>query len=166
MSIDRGKFFGGATPYAPLEFLLQKLDTSAIQLVNQQAYVLATIKHETANTFLPIREIGTEAYLKSKPYWPYIGRGYVQITWKDNYKRFGKLFGLDFVNHPEQVLEKEISWQIAELGMTKGLFTGVKLSDFINDEKTDYINARKIINGLDCAEKIADYAKIFEVSLS
>jgi hypothetical protein len=49
--------------------------------------------------------------------------------------------------------------------MTKGLFTGKKLNDYINNTKTDYVNARKIINGLDRANLIASYAKVFETAL-
>ena len=43
--------------------------------------------------------------------------------------------------------------------MVEGWFTGKKLSDYFN-EKTDYINARKIVNGLDKADIIAGYAKV------
>jgi hypothetical protein len=46
--------------------------------------------------------------------------------------------------------------------MHGGLFTGKKLSDYITASKTDYVNARKIINGTDKAALIAGYAKQFE----
>ena len=46
--------------------------------------------------------------------------------------------------------------------MFRGLFTGKKLADYMNDKETDYYNARRIINGLDKAELIAGYAKEFE----
>jgi len=46
--------------------------------------------------------------------------------------------------------------------MSQGLVTGKKLGDFINNEQTDYTNARKIIYGLDHAEEIATSAKKFE----
>jgi hypothetical protein len=49
--------------------------------------------------------------------------------------------------------------------MRRGLFTGVKLATFINAEKCDYVNARKIINGLDKAELIAGYAEKIEAIL-
>src|SRR5215471_16429867 len=49
------------------------------------AYVLATTYHETGATFQPIKEWGSESYLKSQPYYPYYGRGYVQLTWEANY---------------------------------------------------------------------------------
>ena len=49
--------------------------------------------------------------------------------------------------------------------MNTGLYTGVKLSTYFNDVKTDPINARKIINGLDCADKICDYYNKFYNSI-
>lgn len=146
-----------------IQFLIDKLKISSIQVPRQQAYVLATIKHETADTYRPIKELGSPVYLQRKKYYPFIGRGYVQITWEDNYKRFGQLLNIDLVGKPDLALRPEISWKITELGMARGLFTGKSLLDYFN-EKTDWVNARKIINGLDRAEKIANYAiKIYRV---
>ncbi|HSS56278.1 MAG TPA: hypothetical protein VLK79_16650, partial [Gaiellales bacterium] len=51
------------------------------------AYCLATAWHETAFTMQPIIEDGGESYLKSKPYYPWYGRGLVQLTWEDNYQK-------------------------------------------------------------------------------
>ena len=92
--IDRTKFFKDY-PFRPLKqsqvdnlnFILNKLDASEVILrLSEYAYVLATIRHETANTFAPVTEMGSQKYLRSKQYYPYIGRGYVQLTWKWNYE--------------------------------------------------------------------------------
>ena len=144
---------------AGLSFLVDKLKGSLIQAQRQQAYVLATIKHECADRWEPIKELGTSKYLMNKSYYPFIGRGYVQITWETNYRRFGEILRIDLAGKPDLALRPEISWRITELGMIRGLFTGKKLSDYFNENKTDYFNARKIINGLDKAELIANYAK-------
>jgi hypothetical protein len=48
------------------------------------------------------------------------------------------------------------------LGMRLGSFTGKKLADYIHGGKADYVNARRIINGLDRAQTIAQYATRFE----
>jgi hypothetical protein len=56
------------------------------------AYVLATAFHETARTMQPIEEYGKG---KGKSYGApdpqtgqtYYGRGYVQLTWKENYQK-------------------------------------------------------------------------------
>ena len=141
------------------EFVLNKLLNSSITDKRQQAYVLATIKHETAGTFRPLKELGSQKYLQSKPYYPYIGRGYVQLTWDYNYKKFGTILGIDLINIPAFAQRPEIAWKITELGMTKGLFTGKSLSDYFYGAEEDWTNARKIINGLDKAELIAGYAK-------
>lgn len=147
-----------------LEFLIKKLEASTIQGLKQQCYVLATIKHETADTYQPIKEYGSLKYLRSKPYYPFVGRGYVQITWKENYERFGLLLGKDLVTNPDIALDPEISWQIAEIGMRRGLFTGKKLVDFFNEKVTDWYRARTIINRLDKAIEISEFAqKIYQV---
>ena len=46
-----------------------------------------------------------------------------------------------------------------------GDFTGKKLSDYIKPGSVDYVNARRIVNGTDCAEQIADYASKYEDAL-
>jgi putative chitinase len=49
--------------------------------------------------------------------------------------------------------------------MRKGRFTGRKLVDYFSDPHTDYVDARKIINGLDKANLIAGYARKFQALL-
>ncbi len=115
------------------------------------AYMLATAYHETAHTLQPVTEYGSNTYLHSKPYWPFIGRGYVQLTWKANYEKYG------IADHPEKALEPELAAHIMIAGMVNGIFTGRKLSQYFNDHTDDPINARRIVNSLDRAEKIADY---------
>ena len=145
-----------------LSFLLKKLDKSRkFSLASEYAYILATIKHECAEKYQPITEYGSKTYLKSKKYYPYIGRGYVQLTWDFNYEKFGKLLKLDLLGNPDKALEKETSWKILEIGMSKGLYTGKKLGDYVNEDKTDYRNARRVINGLDRCDLIAGYAEEF-----
>ncbi len=165
--IDRNRFFQ-SYPFRPmkqsqvdkLNFILDKLDGSdAITRLSEYAYVLATIKHETGDTFAPVTETGSQKYLKSKPYYPYIGRGYVQLTWRWNYEKFGKLLNIPLVENPALANEPETAWKVLELGMTKGLFTGKKLGNYFTDNSHDFYNARRIVNGLDCAGLIQSYAE-------
>jgi hypothetical protein len=134
------------------------------------AYMMATAYHETAHTFQPVEEIGKG---RGRPYGIpdrktgqiYYGRGLVQLTWKRNYQKFSELLGLDLVNNPRLALEPGPAYKIMSLGMTQGLFTGKKLADYLNDEKSDYFHARRIINGLDKAATIAGYAEKFQKAL-
>ena len=134
--------------------------------LRQAAYMLATAKHETAGTFAPIEEYGKG---KGLPYGKpdrktglvYYGRGYVQLTWAKNYQTMGTVLGLPLYTQPELALRYDVAYKIMSYGMTHGSFTGVGLSRYINDQKTDYANARKIINGTDRDKLIADYAVKF-----
>lgn len=128
--------------------------------VYHQAAILGNIERETnmgQYTEEISRGVGSEYGTT------YYGRGLIQITWKDNYERFGKYFKQDFVGNPGLV--KELKWAIpiAVLGMTgtKGspTFTGVKLSDFGSGASFDFVNSRKTVNGLDHAQEVADNSK-------
>jgi len=122
-----------------------------------RAYILATAYHETAHTMKPVREYGGEAYLKKKKYYPHVGMGYVQLTWLANYEKAKKELGVDFVSKPTLLLVPEYAVKILVAGMTKGWFTGKKLSDY-----TDYKSMRRIVNGTDKADLIASYAVEYE----
>jgi hypothetical protein len=140
------------------------------------AYMLATVRHECANRWRPLEEFGRGQGRKyGEPVTVadanglqranlYYGRGFVQLTWKDNYQAVGRAIGLDdeLLFRPELALEPTTAYKIMSLGMRHGIFTGKKLADYINTEKCDYVNARRIINGLDRAELIASYAQEFE----
>lgn len=136
-----------------------------IGLKTQIAYVLATADHETNHTFKPVTEAywlpDPDAYLKKHhpDYYPYYGRGYVQLTWKDNYEKYGQLLGKDLVGHPTLALEPEIALFILVHGFKTGTFTGRKLTDYISAGKTDFRNARRCINGVDKADQIAELAR-------
>lgn len=137
------------------------------------AYMLATTYHETARTMEPIEEYGKGRGRKygqkikqsGKPYNTpdqlYYGRGFVQLTWYENYERFGKLLKINLLEEPYLAMRAEISTKILFEGMIHGLFTGKKLSHYLNADKSDFIGARKIINGTDKAELIAKYAERF-----
>lgn len=122
---------------------------------DELAYLLATVKHETAHTMQPVKEMGGEAYLKSKKYYPFYGRGLVQITWRENYAKFG------YADNPDAVLKWPASLDIIYRGMIFGMFTGKKLSDYILHGRCDFVNARRIINGTDKAQQIAAIAEGF-----
>ncbi len=143
------------------------------------AYVLATTYWETAKTMRPIEEYtkgegkdyGEPHELTGQTYY---GRGYVQLTWYENYlKAMSEVFSttfikgaIDLVNNPALALHPFYAAQIAIVGMAQGWFTDKKLGDYVlADGSYDYVNARRIINGTDKAEVIAAYAIEFEKAL-
>lgn len=140
------------------------------------AYILATAKHETADTMQPLREAKAPSDAKAKEwltkawkagklgqvksdYWSggFFGRGYVQLTHKANYEKAGKKLGLDLVGDPSKALIPEIAALILIRGMQEGWFTGKKLSDF----PSDFVSSRAVVNGSDRAALIAGYAYAF-----
>lgn len=145
-----------------LEFLLGAIESDPEwQSIQQISYVLATVYHETDRTFQPIEEYrsraGTKARINQDRYWePYRGRGYVQLTWQRNYEKFG------IADNPKKALEPRTAYRILSEGMREGVFTGKKLSDYINGEEVDYVHARMVVNGLDKANQIAGIAEKFE----
>jgi len=69
------------------------------------AYYLATAKWETAGTMQPVREpfwLSENWRRLNLRYYPYYGRGYVQLTWKSNYQRQSQAdrTGIDLVTNP------------------------------------------------------------------
>jgi putative chitinase len=156
------------------------------------AYALGTAFHETAFTMQPIKEFGGNDYF-FKMYDPksprpsraklakangnvhpgdgvlFHGRGYVQLTWRSNYKRMGDTFNVDLTSGKtaaDRVLQPELAAKIMFHGMEQGSFTGRKFAQFFGRTVEDWKNARKIINGLDCAEVIAGYSKKFYAAIS
>jgi hypothetical protein len=79
----------------------------------------------------------------------YFGRGFVQLTHQDNYRKFSDILGMgvDLQFDPEKVLEVGVAYKIMSIGMRGGHFIGGQsLSKHIDASKVDYLSARKIIN--------------------
>lgn len=130
----------------------------------QIAYILATTQHETAGSFQPVEEgyyLGTKAasYQKTLRYYPFYGRGYVQLTWEDNYRLYSKKTGACLVKNPALALRPDVALFVLVDGMKHGAFTGLTLTHYINANRCDWTKARRIINGMDCADKIAGIAR-------
>lgn len=179
--------FGGKLSAGQVSGLDLLLTTTEGLPLTHRAYILATSYHETRQTMQPVREaFGTSdadavrrleaAYKKGQltwvktPYWradkdgkAWFGRGYVQLTHRDNYQRLGARIGVDLVADPSAALSPFIAAKIILVGMVEGLFTGKKLADYLPG---DYVGARHIVNGSDCAAAIAGYARFFEAALA
>lgn len=135
-----------------------------LMLATQQAYGLATADHETGGTFDPVREghhLGAKAdrWRRSLRYYPYYGRGYIQLTWLPNYQKFSTLLDVDLVGKPDLALDPDRAAWIMAYGLKRGSFTGKKIEDYITAARCDFRNARRCVNGLDRADHIARLAK-------
>jgi len=140
------------------------------------AYVLATIKNETGQTWWPIEEFGKgKGHKYGQPVTvvdsfgnrytnTYYGRGYVALTWEENYRSMGNAIDKPLLYDPSLALEADAAYAVVSYGMRKGQFTGRKLSEYVNGEICDYVEARRVINGTDRAYSIAaDAAKLEEI---
>lgn len=135
----RLQLFGGSLKQSQVDGLTAVLDYWEANYSTKDdrwlAYMFATAHHETDRKFQAIEEYGKG---KGKPYRPYYGRGLVQLTWKANYDKMGKVFDVDLVAHPEKALDLNLSVKIMFYGMTKGSFTGKKLSDYFDVGKEEW----------------------------
>lgn len=154
------------------------LDATKNLSTAHRAYVLATAWHETGPAssvkhMTPRREIWgpTEAQKRYEGRQDlgntqigdgkkYMGRGYVQITGRTNYKKASDIVGIDLVSNPDLALKGDVAAKIIVDGMTKGWFTGKKMGDYSN-----FKDMRRVVNGTDKSDTIASYAKKFEDAL-
>ena len=150
------------------------------------AYILGTTHHETDRTMQPINEYGSDARKKrlydvegenpararkmgnTEPSdgVKYAGRGFVQLTWKNNYETLGERIGVDLAKRPDRALELPVATQILIVGMIEGLFTGRKLGAYFNKTDADWKRARYIVNGQDKAELVGDYGRNYYACIS
>lgn len=167
-----------------IEAALTEFESRGMTDLRHLAYMLATARGEVGAAMKPVREgfkstdADARAYVKRNfPHYAmvingqvYYGRGLVQLTWERNYKVMSTLLGIDLVNNPDLALEPEVAVQILFEGMLRGAsgrgdFTGKALEDYFNDKTEDWVNARRIINGLDKAAQFAAWGKRFHQHL-
>lgn len=199
----RHSIFGGRLRQSQVDgmnIVLDTWDASRFDDLRWLAYMLGTAYHETAATMQPIKEYGSKAYFEymygingKRPGVAfqmgntqpgdgarYCGRGFVQLTWRNNYARAGRLLGIDLVGNPDWAMKPDIAARIMFEGMTDAKiifedkasadpgfsFTGKTLEDYFDPQTEDWINARRIINGTDHAVMIAETAKEFFAALA
>ncbi len=137
-------------------------------LRNQAAYVLATAYWETARTMQPVHEafwLSEDWRKENLRYYPWYGRGFVQLTWERNYHKAEAELGIDLTSDPDKVMVPEIAADILVIGMRDGWFTRRKLDDYITLQHSNYRGARRIVNGTDKAATIAEIARDYEEAL-
>lgn len=147
----------------------------------QIAYVLSTVKWESG--FKNQEEIWKWSW---KQYWKvdqstwyaYYGRWFIQLTWKENYQKYTQIIQsswmdfkdnnwnilkwsqIDLVKNPNIILQSNDLAAFILMDWMKNWWPDrvetKKLSYYINDTKTDYYNARIIINWM--SSKPQEYA--------
>lgn len=161
--------------------------------LSEAAHVLAEVYRETGGGMWPVKET---VYPHSKdknppdsvviarlerawqrgqlpwvrvPYWRdgWFGRGQIQLTHEDNYRKASALVDVDLVSNPSAALNLEVSAKIAAEGCRAGMFRGHRLADFDRPDGYDHYNARDIVNGDKKAvgDEIARYGAAFERAL-
>lgn len=174
-----------------LNIILETINSEEfrVQDVRYAAYILATSFWETGRTMQAVKEktdkTGDAYFFKmydingSRPQVAkrlgnlqpgdgikFAGRGQVQLTGRTNYTKMSQYLNLDLINKPDLLLDSAISARVLVYGMLNGSFTGVSVKKYITTLKVDYVNARRVINGIDKAQEIANIAKSFERALS
>lgn len=168
------------------EAILKALEGLPVAYV---AYALATAWHETAHTMQPIKEYGGDAYFfrmydraGNRPHVArrlgntrdgdgvkYAGRGYVQLTGRQNYERAGLKLNKRLSSYPDMALRPDIAAAIMREGMLEGWFTARKFSTYLPHcspaGREEFRKARRIINGSDKDRQIAGYALTFQDAL-
>ena len=116
------------------------IDTPMVEIA-----AAATVMVETA-IFAPITERMAdparqpELFKRQMEYHPYIGRGFVQITWESNYRRFSLSVGANLIRHPELACEPLIAAAIlAEF------FKEKRIHEAANRE--EWRRVRRLVNG-------------------
>jgi len=94
------------------------------------------------------------------------GRGYIQVTGRTNYQFWSDQLSVDLIQNPALAATPDIAAQIAVEGLDRGTFTGVSLYDYVNPSGTDFLNARRTVNGTDRASSIAADARDYANALS
>ncbi len=166
--------------------ILEAMDGLALSWT---AYALATAWHETAHTMQPVKEYGGNGYF-SRRYDPkgqnpriakalgnvqpgdgilFCGRGYVQLTGRANYTKAASKIDQALLANPDLALNPDIAAKIMRRGMQGGWFTGKHFADYLPvarpATKPEFVQARRIINGMDRAIAIAGYALQFQAAL-
>lgn len=161
----------GKSATAPIEreqsirLIVQACLDAGISNEKQIAYVLATAQHESLN-FSALEENHGRKQATVKGYEggeEYFGRGYVHLTHDYNYRRMESKLGIENLHRdPQKAADPQNAANIIAVGMRDGDYTGYRLSQYINDERSDYLSARAIVNGTDRNKTVADLATAWE----
>lgn len=172
----RKNIFGGRLTQGQVDGMTTKLalmDGLSFPL-SWKAYVLATSFWETGRKMLPVKEglkLSEDWRKRNLRYYPWYGRGDVQLTWKSNYSFVDKELNLGgkLLINPDLALDPKISAEVIVYGMRDGWFSkGNSMKGRLPMEEAtreDFRRARPIVNLMDKAGEIADIAVKFQEAL-
>lgn len=103
------------------EILLEELKKSEIQDPIEQDMFMAQMAHETGNFYYDEEIASGEAYegrvdlgnIETGDGKRYKGRGFIQLTGRDNYKHFGDKIGINLEKNPEKAKESKVAAKVA-----------------------------------------------------
>ena len=139
----------------PQDQLKQAAESAGLQ-GTELAQFLAQCAHETAN-FKRMSEIGTPTYFVKKYENPrakkilgnkqagdgprFKGRGYIQLTGRDNYTRAGQALNIPLAQYPDLAARPDVAAKVAVWYWKNRVAT--KVNDFTNTQATSHaINPR------------------------
>ena len=149
----------GAVKNIPL--IAQALQNEGILNSNVLAYALATIEHETDETFEPIGEIQGTLSARRLGYEGganYFGRGFIQITHLRNYRRIGERIGMGdkLVKNPDLASDPQVAAKVLA-----AFFKDNNVANLAS--RGNYVAARKPINPDYNGYSVANLAMKYEL---
>lgn len=132
-------------------------------------YLLGTADHET-NMGAIMVEQGPRSYFNryegrkdlgnNQPGdgFKYRGRGVAQLTGRGAYAKWSQRLNMDLIGNPDLAAEPKAALTVLVIGCRDGIFTGRKMSQYIGNGKTDFYNARRVVNGI-APEQMPKYLK-------
>ena len=144
-----------------LPYIWEALEEAGMADQDMGLMALSTIRAETEN-FIPISEFQSTRNTLFSPFdkyekhrlakrlgnlfrgdgAKYRGRGFIQLTGRNNYKRMGELIGIDLINHPERANDPKIAAKIL-VAFLKDKEPMIRVAL----ERRDLRTARKLVNG-------------------
>ncbi|MGA7495177.1 MAG: hypothetical protein WBX00_00445 [Isosphaeraceae bacterium] len=164
--------FQGGNQQATVDAIIAECQRQNVTMLEQRAYILATVQHETGGLFAPVRERfenheprneierrSLRYNLRERPKdYIYYGRGYVQLTHVEHYQTYGTLLNINLEVDPDLALQPSVALFVLVHGMMNGTF-GQRLDRHINARHVDFRGARLSVNGTDQAGPIAALAQ-------